>query len=164
MGDDDRPGWADREKKSFSELDRMRREKPSSGERRPQGAAAQARAQAATQQYLGKIDGIFSGGKGGAEGGRLAQAVRDARGTPGLDDACRAYREAVGLASDAGLVACFLECGARELVLDGLEALRIGHEAQTFAVTAGLRTQLRMLANEPDDEVAEIAEELLDAL
>ena len=26
MGDDEKPGWSEREKKSFSELDRMRRE------------------------------------------------------------------------------------------------------------------------------------------
>ena len=56
MADDERPGWAEREKKSFSELDRMRREGRSPGERRPRSPADQARAKAATQQYLNEIE------------------------------------------------------------------------------------------------------------
>jgi hypothetical protein len=161
--DDDRPSWVEREKKSFSELDRMRRERRSGGEQRPRGAADQARATQATKQYVKQIDGIFSAGKR-EEQEKLAQAMRDARGTPGLADACRAYRDAVGLPVDARHISCFLDAADRELVVDGLEALRQAHEAGDFEVTAGLRTQLRMLAEDPDDEVAERAEELIGLL
>ena len=160
--DDDRPSWVEREKKSFSELDRMRREKRPGGEQRPR-AAAQARATQATKQYVKQIDGIFSSGKG-EQLEKLAQAMRDARGTPGLAAACRAYRDAVGLPADARLISCFLDAPDRELIVDGLEALRQANEAGDFEVTAGLRTQLRMLAEDPDDEVAERAEELLELL
>lgn len=163
-GDDERPGFLDRDKKSFSERDRERRERRGGGERRPAGAKQQARLAAATQQYLKQIDSLFAKGTGGAEGERLAQAVRDARGTPGLAAACRAYREAVGAPSDPSLVSCFLDAGEPELVLVGLAAARAAKAAGTLQATAGLRTQLRMLAQESDDAVASEAEELLDAL
>ncbi len=161
--DDDRPGYVDREKKSFSELDRMRREKRPGGEQPPRSAAAQARAKQAAKQYMKQIDGIFSSGKA-EQLEKLAQAMRDARGTPGLADACRAYRDAVGLPADARHISCFLDADDRELVVDGLEALRQAHQAGDFEMTAGLRTQLRMLAEDPDDEVAESAEELIELL
>src|SRR5262249_61476277 len=70
-GDDDRPGFLDREKKSFSELDRRRRDGRSRPEeRRPTSPAQQARVEAAKKQYLKQIDGLFAKGKGGAEGER----------------------------------------------------------------------------------------------
>ena len=161
--DDDRPSWVEREKKSFSELDRMRREGGSGGEPRPRSAAAQERATQATKQYVKQIDGTFSSGKG-EQREKLAQAMRDARGTPGLADACRAYRDAVGLPADARHISCFLDTGDRELIVNGLEALRQAHEAGDFEMTTGLRSQLRMLAEDPDDEVAERAEDLIELL
>jgi len=161
--DDDRPSWVERDKKSFSELDRMRRERRSGPEPSPQSPAAQARAAQATKQYVKQIEGTFSSGKK-ERLEKLAQAMRDARGTPGLADACRAYRNALGLPADARHISCFLDAGDRELVVDGLEALRQAHQAGGLEVTPGLRTQLRMLAEDPDDEVAERAEELIELL
>jgi hypothetical protein len=160
--DDDRPSWTEREKKSFSELDRQRREGRSSGERRPRDRAAEARAGAAAKQYMKGLDGLFAKGKGGAKGDKLAAAVRDARGTPGLVEACRAYRDEVGAPPDAGLIGCFLDSGEPEFEICGLEALRSGYDAGSVKATPGLRTQLRLLAQSGDDAVAELAEELLD--
>ena len=162
--DDDRPGFLDRDKKSFSERDRERREKRGSGERRPASPAQHARLASAKKQYLKQIDTIFAKGKGGEEGDRLAQAVRSARGTPGLAAACRAYRAAVGAPSDAALVACFLDAGSADVVLVGLEVVRGERAAGSLQATPGLRTQLRLLAQDSDDEVASAAEELLDGL
>src|SRR5262245_57679446 len=161
-GDDDRPGFLDRDKKSFSELDRLRRERRGSAEpKRAAGPAQQARLESAKKQYLKQVDGLFARGKGGAEGERLAAAVRGARGTPGLADACRAYRDCVGAPADAALISCFLDAGEPELVLAGLEALRAERAAGRVELTSGLRTQLRMLAQVSDDAVASAAEELL---
>ena len=163
-GDDDGPGFLDREKKSFSELDRARRDRSSSGERRPARPQDQARARAGTQQYLKHIDGLFSAGKGGAEGERLARELLEARGTPGLADACRAYREGIGVPAKAPEISCFLDAGETEFVLAGLESLGAACDAGSLKLTPGLRSQLRMLAQEPDDAVAEAAEELLERI
>ncbi len=160
--DDDRPGFLDRDKKSFSELDRLRRERRGSGEARRAGPVGRARLESAKKQYVKQIDAIFSKAKGGAEGERLAQAVRDARGTPELAAACRAYRDAVGPPAGAALISCFLDAGDPEPVIAGLEALRAERAAGRIELLPGLRTQLRMLAQAPDDAVASAAEGLLE--
>ena len=156
--DEDR---GERPKLSWSELDK-RRDKPRShtSERRPRGAAAEARAASATQSYLKKLDQqLFAkGGKGATPRGRLADAVRDALGTPGLDDACRAYLAEVGPPADAALVAAFLDARDREIRLAALGALA---GESRVALTPGLRSQLRVLAEGADDELAERAEEIL---
>jgi hypothetical protein len=156
--DDDR---GERPKLSWSELDK-RRDKPRShtSERRPRGAAAEARAASATQSYLKKLDQqLFAkGGKSATPRSRLADVVRDALGTPGLDDACRAYLAEVGPPADAALVAAFLDARDREIRLAALGALT-GEDR--VALTSGLRSQLRVLAEGADDELAERAEEIL---
>lgn len=162
MSGDDR-SWNDGEKLSFSERDRRRREGGSSEAPRPRDPVGRQRAEAATKQYLKEIDGVFSGGKK-AEVGDLVTAMRDAHGTPGLADACRAYHAAAGLPEDVSLISLFLDAGEPELVLVGLEALRTGNERGSVKATSGLRSQLRMLAEGADDAVAEGAEELLEVL
>ena len=160
--DDDRP----REKLSWREIDRRR----SSGgsrpteERRPQSPAAQARAAAATKAYTKQLDALFVKGKGGAEGERLARAMRDARGTPEFADACRAYRDALGMPEEISQIALFLDSGDSELVLAALAALGAAHAAGKPVASSGLRTQLRMLAEDANDAVAGDAEALLEAL
>jgi hypothetical protein len=158
--DDDRP----RERLSWREIDRRRggaRQRP---EDRPRSRDEIARNTAAAKAYTRKLDALFTSSKGGATGERLAQEMRDARGTPGLADACRAYRDAVAVPEDPALLALFLDSGDSELVLAGLAALRAGWTAGRLQPTSGLRTQLRMLGQGADDAVAEAAEELLAAL
>ena len=89
--------------------------------------------------------------------------MREARGTPGLAGACRAYRDALGLPEDLVQLSLFLDSGNPELVLAALDALRAAQAGGTLQPTSGLRTQLRMLAQDADDAVAEAAEELLAA-
>jgi len=157
-GDDER---GERPRLSWSELDK-RRDRPRSRtpERVPRGAAAEARSRSATQSYLAKLDQqLFGkGAKGGAAGSRLAAAVRDARGTPALADACRAYLEQIGPPRDAALVAAFLDAPDRALVLAALDALAAEVAARRIALTPGLRSQLRVLAAGSDDELASRAE------
>lgn len=161
--DDDRPSWTDREKKSFSELDRLRRE-GRSGERAPRDERARARADAASKQYRKEIDALFTKGKGGAEATRLARAMRDAHGTPALADACRAHRDAVGVPGDPGDLGIYLDCGDPELVVAALEALLSLHQAGSLSVGTGLSSRIRMLSQDADDGIAEAAEDLLAAL
>jgi len=160
---DERDG-EDRPKRSWSEIDRLRdRPRARRDEARPRGPAASARARAASQQYLKKLDRqLFA--KSGARSPAdepLAAAVRTALGTPGLDDACRAYLEGMGTPSDPALVSAFLDARDRELQLAALRGLAATPSAGRPAPSAGLRAQLRTLAEGPDDELAEAAEALL---
>ena len=163
--DADKPTYLDRDKLSFSERDRLRRERGSSGDTPPRSPAARARAEAARKQQLNLIDNLFApAGEGGVEGRGLAEAMRDAHGSPGLADACRAYRKGVGVPKDASLLAIFLDTAVVELVLDALAGLRALGDAGTLEASAGLKSQLRMLADDANDDVAEGAEELLERL
>jgi len=158
--DDDRP----RERLSWREVDRRRggaRQRP---EDRPKSAFEIARDSAAAKAYTKKLDGLFVTSKGGAAGERLAREMREARGTPALAGACRAYRDAVGLPEDPAQLSLFLDSGDPELVLAALAALRSAQAGGTLQPTSGLRTQLRMLTQDANDAVAEAAEELLEAL
>jgi len=159
--DDDRRDDHDREKRSFSELDRMRREGGPGGER-PRGAAAEKRSRAAASQYLKEIDGVFGGRKEAVE--TAGRAMLDARGTPQLPAACRAFLEQAGPPKELRHVSCFLDAGEADLVLAGLQALGAIQQEGSLDGTPGLRTQLRMLVEDPEDEVAGAAEELLEAL
>jgi hypothetical protein len=155
--DDDRP----RERLSWREVDRRRggaRQRP---EDRPKSRDELARDTAAAKAYTKKLDALFVTTPGGAEGERLLQEMREARGTPGLAGACRAYRDALGLPEDLAQLSLFLDSGNSELVLAALGALRAAQVGGTLQPTSGLRTQLRMLTQDADDAVAEAAEELL---
>jgi hypothetical protein len=107
-GDDERP---EREKRSWREIDAMRDGTRGPQERGPRGPADKARAAAAAKEYVKSIDGMFSTGQGGADGETLAKAMKAALGTPGLADACRAYRDAVGVPRDEKLLSLFLDSG-----------------------------------------------------
>jgi len=155
-------GRDDREKLSFSELDRLRRERKQGGDDpRPQGAGAQARSKEATSAYLKEVDKLFSDAQGGAEGEALARAVQEAHGTPGLREACKAYRDAAGMPSKPAMLSLFLDCGDPPLVAETLRALAAVHAEGAAPISRGIKSQLRVLAQHTDDDVAYEAEELL---
>ncbi len=162
-GDDDydRP---ERERRSWKEIDQMRDGTHRSEERRPRGKAAEARADAASAHYRKQLDTMFSSAEGGAEGARLARAIRDAHGTPGLSGACRAYRDHVGYPGEPALVSLFLDSGESELVVGALEALKVAFDAGDLELGRGIQSQLRMCVEGPDNAVADLAEELLEGV
>jgi hypothetical protein len=158
-------GDGDRPRRSWREIDRMRDgSRHSSEERRPSSPKEEQRARAAAQQYVKKLDKLFSGQKGDAEMEQLANRVRDAHGTPDVVDACRAYRDALGLPSDPALLSIFLDTGDPELVCETLEGIAAAAESGEVEVSSGMRTQLRMLAEDPNDDVADAAEVLLERI
>ena len=161
--DDDPRDSGERPKKSWREIDasrdRARSRAPS--ERRPAGPAAEARAAAAAQQYLRTLEGSLFAKKGGAEADRLGRAVREAHGTPGFEPACRAYLDALGVPADLGLVTLFLDLPEPGLLCSVLDALSARAHAGDLTATSGLGTQIRLLSQSADDDVAERSEEIL---
>jgi hypothetical protein len=160
---DDR-SWNDGDKLSFSERDRRRREGRSSPSEQRTKGISRAREEAATKQYIKQLDGLFSKTKGGAEVEKLSAAVRAAHGSSGLVDACRQYREVAGFPKDPALLGMFLDSGDTELVVGGLEALKAAVATEGFKASGGLRSQIRMLAEDPDDAIADLAEALAERL
>jgi len=165
VGDrDDKPGWIERQKRSFSELDRLRRERRDRRDEAPRGEKARARSAEATHRYLRQIDGLFGKTPRGAETERLALAMREAHGTPGLAGACRAYRDALGVPDDPRDLALFLDARDEEIVVAALEALRRHLGSGPVEIGPGMRSQIRLLAEDPSDRIAEAAEDALAAL
>ncbi|HVP28345.1 MAG TPA: hypothetical protein VMW35_04200 [Myxococcota bacterium] len=156
----DRGDRDDRPKLSWRERD-ARRNRSSHVPRDDRERTGPARSKAATEQYIRQLDQLFTKTPGGAEADRLGKAIRDAHGTPGLAGACEAYRSALGFPSDASLLALFLDAGEAELVCGALERLASLRAEGRLQATPGLRTQLRLLTQDPDDGVAEGAEDLL---
>jgi hypothetical protein len=157
-------GRDDRGKLSFSELDKLRRERGRGGgrgEQRPRGPGAEARSREATAAYLKEVDKLFSDAPGGAAGAALAKAVRDAHGTPELAAACRAYRDALGVPEDGALLSLFLDADDDEVVVAAVKALAVGQQAGTLEVSRSVKSRLRVLAQSGGDDVAFEAEELL---
>jgi len=152
----------DREKLSFSELDRLRRERQrGDGGSRPRGPGAQARTKQAAEAYLKEAGKLFTAAQGGAEGDALARAVHAAHGTPELAEACRAYRDGVGMPDDASLLSLFLDADDPGIVAEAIRTLAEGHAAGGLTVSRGIKSQLRGLEQSTDDDVAYEAEELL---
>ncbi len=159
MSPDDRDG-GDRPRLSWAEIDK-RRDRPSerSEPRGPRGKAAEARSQHATQRYLKQLDNLFESDSGGSAGAELVKALRDAHGTPGLADACRAYRDALGVPEDPDLLTLFLDARDREIVMEALQQL--ARIAANLQAPRGLRSQLQVLVEDVDDDVAIAAEDVL---
>lgn len=156
---------SDRPRLSWSEIDKLRdRPRSRRDEPRLRSAAAQAQSGVATRQYLARTgDQLFAGARGG-DRSTEADEVRAAHGSAELAAACRRYLEAHGSPDDVSLAALFLDADAVDVQLAGLEALTRLHAAEGLSASAGMRTQLRILSQSPDDDVAYTAEELLAAL
>ncbi len=152
----------DRPRRSWSEIDKLRDGKLREEERRPRSKAEVERATAATNAYLRKMDDLFSKGGGGPEAERLGKAARDARGTPEFDQACHAYVDALGAPRDPQLASLFLDASDVVVLRAALEGVSAALDAEALELTPGLRTQLRMLAEHSDDDVAYAADQLLE--
>ena len=152
MSDDRKPSW--------KEIDQMR-DGTRSGERnRPGGRVSEERTEQATQQYLKEIDKLFTAGSG-SEGEALVKRLRDAHGTPELPEVCRGFRDEVGLPSEISLLSIFLDSRDPELVVDALETILALLKQEKVELGKGVLSQLRSLAEDFNNDIAEIAEEIL---
>ena len=147
----------DGRKPSFSERDRMLREggRPSSGRTR-------SAEEKASKAALAAADALFTDEQGGQEGKTVANAVRDAHGSPELPAACQAYLDAVGVPRDLELISIFLDAGDKSLSIAVLDELLRQKSEGTLELAGGLVRQVRLLAEDFDDDLASRAEDLLD--
>ena len=151
----------ERPRRSWREIDQQRDRPGSQSEPKPRSPIAEERARTATRSYLKKIDALFAGGPG-AEAERLVERVRSTQGTPDFTEACLAYTERCGPPRDPVVASLFLDGDDRAVLLAGLEGLGETARCGELSLTPGLRTRLRMLAENADDDIAYAAEELLE--
>ena len=96
------------------------------------------------------------------DGKALAGAVREAHGTVGLPAACRAYLGALGAPRALDLVSICLDAGDKEVSVSVLEELLRQKRSRGLALEGGLKRQIRLLAEDFDDDLASLAEDLLE--
>jgi hypothetical protein len=149
----------DGRKLSDSERDRLRRD---GGRReRPQSGRERAADEKRSKLALAAAEELFTDEKGGQAGKALAQAVREAHGTKDLPAACRAYLEKVGPPASSELASIFLDAGDKAISVPVLDAL-LGLKSQgKLELEGGLKRQVRLLAEDFDDDLASRAEDLL---
>ena len=158
MSADDR---GERPRLSWREIDR-RRSSGRSQREEPRGRAAERARAEVKGEALKQADSLFSLEQGGSEGARRASTMRAAHGSDDLAQACREYCETIGIPRDPALLALLLDSGDPELVVAALEAFLSAKQAGSLELTAGLKSQLRILQQARDDTVAGISEELLE--
>lgn len=155
MADDDR-------KLSYSERDKLNRERGSGGGSRPQSGRARAADEERARQAMISAESLFSEQPGGDLGKELAKAVRAAHGTPDLPAACQAYVDELGAPANNELASIFLDSGQKDLGVLALDALLEKKAKGALEIEGGLKRQLRILSEDFDDDLASRAEELLE--
>lgn len=116
----------------------------------------------ATKAALAAADALFTDEQGGHDGKAVADAVREAHGTPELAPACRTYVEAVGVPTAHELISIFLDAGEKALSVAVLDELLRQKDGDGLELAGGLKRQIRLLSEDFDDDLASRAEDLLD--
>lgn len=152
----------DRQKLSYSERDRLRREGKLGAKReRPLSGRERELDEMRSRLALAAAEELFTDEKGGQVGKTLASVVRAAHGTKDLAAACRAYLEQVGPPASDELASIFLDAGDKTISLPVLDELLRQKEAGALELDGGLKRQIRLLAQDFDDDLASRAEDLL---
>lgn len=152
----------DGRKLSYSERDRMRREGKGAGRgERPLSGRDRALEEKRSRLALAAAEDLFTDEKGGGVGKTLANAVREAHGTKDLAAACRAYLETVGPPAVGELASIFLDAGEKAISVPVLDELLRQKSQGKLELEGGLKRQIRLLAEDFDDDLASRAEDLL---
>ena len=153
-------GRDDREKLSYSARDRLRRDR-AAGHDSPRGHAAREHQEEQRDSALKQAESIFSEEGVGTQGDELAKAVRAAHGSAELPEACHAFVAEVGMPRSVDLLQIFIDTSDPLLSVPALECLLARKQAGDLELTAGLKSQLRTLCEDPDDDIAGLSEDLL---
>lgn len=153
-------GSDDREKLSYSERDRLRLDR-SKGHEGPGGRGGRQRQEEQREAALKQAESIFSEEGVGTRGDELAKVVRAAHGSAELPEACHAFVAEVGMPKSVDLLQIFIDTSDPSLSVPALEALLERKQAGELEITAGLKSQLRTLCEDPDDDIAGLSEDLL---
>lgn len=157
----------DRDKISFSELDRKRREKKQSGGgggggRRRGGSRNSRRS---SNAYKKKIEERLFGKKGDAGRMRMLERLRQSQGTPNFTRIYREYVKGHGLPGDVPTLMLLLYVEEEREALQVIGALESAAESAPTEQKSVLKSRLRNLEmSTPSDALADAAAELVNRL
>lgn len=153
---------SDRDKISFSELDRLRRERRSGGgDRRPRSEEAERRSRAGVAIYKRKAAEQLFGRGADAARLRLEERLRESHGSPAFLSTYREYQRAYGFPRDPGLLVVLLDLDDEREVLKVLGAIEAVVKEAAPEHRTLLRSRLRNLEmSASSDAVADAAARL----
>jgi hypothetical protein len=157
---------SDREKLTFSERDKLQREKRAEGNsRQPRNARAQQRARWASGAYKRKVEERLFGKREDAPRRRLEERLREAHDTPNFLRIYREYTKTFGMPEAIDLLMLLLDLGEDREILRVLEQLEGTLETAPQEQLTLLRSRLRNLEmSASSDAVADAAADLLGQL
>lgn len=121
----------------------------------------QARANQATQSYINELDKLFTSGGRSEEAEALVKRLRDTHGTPELAEVCRTFREELGMPREIALLSIFLDSKEADLIVEALETLLLLVDAGDAEISKGVQSQIRVLSQDFNNDIAEVAEDIL---
>jgi hypothetical protein len=153
---------SDRDKISFSELDRLRREKRSGGgQRQPRGG----RSRASSAAYRRRVEERLFGKKGDGGRMRLEERLRNAHGSSNFQRVYREFVKGFGMPEEFGLLLLLLDLDDASDLVRVVGALGSALEDASLEQRSLLRSRLRNLEmSAPSDAVADAAADLLGRL
>jgi hypothetical protein len=157
---------SDRDKLTFSERDKLQREKRAEGgSRRGRGGRAQQRSRWASNSYKRKVEERLFGKKEDAPRRRLEERLREAHDTPNFLRVYREYAKTFGMPSSIDLLMLLLDLGEDREIVRVLEQLGDVVEDAPQEQRNLLRSRLRNLEmSASSDAVADAAADLLGQL
>lgn len=148
----------DRDKVSFSELDKRRRERSTGGRRR--GQSKQSRW--ATAAYKRKVDEQLFGRKGDAARSRMRERLRASQGSPAFLRTYREYVRDYGMPEDLQTLMLLLDLDDERESLKVMQAIESAVGSVTPEERSMLRGRLRNLEmSTSSDALADAAVDLL---
>lgn len=115
----------------------------------------------ATQAYLKDLDKLFTSSGRSEEAEALVKRLRDTHGTPELAEVCRTFRQELGMPREIALLSIFLDSKEPDLVVEALETMLMLIDADQAEISKGVQSQIRVLAQDFNNDIAEVAEDIL---
>ena len=152
---------SDDRKRSWKEIDQARDGTRRDDTRPPRNRHEQARQEQATQTYLKEADKLFSSTGLSEEAEAQEKRLRDSHGTSEMAEACRAFRDELGMPSDLALLSIFLDSNEPDLVVEALETILTLLNAGAVELSKGDQSHVRVLSQDFNNDIAEVAEDIL---
>lgn len=162
---------SDRDKISFSELDRKRREKKQGGGGGNGGGNGAGRrrnnrnTRRSANAYKKKVEERLFGKKGEAGRHRMVERLRESQGTPNFLRIYREYVKGHGMPNDVPTLMLFLDVDEEREAIRVIGALESAVQSAPSEQRSVLKSRLRNLEmSTPSDALADAASELLGRL
>ena len=155
----------DRERLSWSEIDKLRNRSRHVG--REQGSFQEGRLKSdwARKQHLHEANKFFLGKKGTAAYQKAHAALHEGYGTPAFPEAAKKFLKDFGLPDDWGTLLLLLDLPDSKWVSEALQALKGLYGKRSLLEQKGFKGKLRILATTTRDKNFRVEiESLLEAL